>query len=181
MLVMFWFLIRVRVTQICSLCKNYNLYLWDFCTFPCVYVYVCVCMCTCTHSFSVVSDSVPGTVGHQAPLSMGFSRQKSWSGPPFPTPGNLPNPEIGPTSPPLADRFLCHRKPPFCVYIIPKITPQTLQTTTLTLYVHLSPSILPSVLLLWVNCRPCFQQRQALSPVRYIMTLSSSLGCHSGK
>ena len=47
LLVMFWFFIRVRVTQICSLCKNYNLYLWDFCAFPCVYVYVCVCLCTC--------------------------------------------------------------------------------------------------------------------------------------
>ena len=31
-------------------------------------------------------------VSHQAPLSMEFSRQKHWSGLPFPTPGDLPNP-----------------------------------------------------------------------------------------
>ena len=33
-------------------------------------------------------------VAHQAPLSMGFSRQEHWSGFPCPLPGNLPNPEI---------------------------------------------------------------------------------------
>ena len=31
------------------------------------------------------------TVAHQAPLSMGFSRQEYWSGLPFPSPGNLPS------------------------------------------------------------------------------------------
>ena len=34
-------------------------------------------------------------------LSMGFSRQKYWSGLPFPSPGDLPNPEIKPGSPTL--------------------------------------------------------------------------------
>ena len=34
------------------------------------------------------------TVDHQAPLSMGFSRQEYWSGLPFPTPGDLPDPGI---------------------------------------------------------------------------------------
>ena len=33
---------------------------------------------------------------HQAPPSMGFSRQEDWSGLPFPSPGNLPNPGIEP-------------------------------------------------------------------------------------
>ena len=33
-------------------------------------------------------------VAHQAPLSMGFSRQEYWSGLPFPSPGDLPNPGI---------------------------------------------------------------------------------------
>ena len=37
-------------------------------------------------------------VAHQAPLSMGFSRQEYWSGLPFPTPGDLPNPGIQPAS-----------------------------------------------------------------------------------
>ena len=41
------------------------------------------------------------TVAHQAPLSMGFSRQESWSGFPFPSPVDLPNPGIEPRSPAL--------------------------------------------------------------------------------
>ena len=39
------------------------------------------------------------TVALQAPLSVGFSRQEYWSGLPFPTLGDLPNPGIEPTSP----------------------------------------------------------------------------------
>ena len=39
------------------------------------------------------------TVAQQFPLSMGFSRQESWSGLTCPPPGNHPNPEIEPTSP----------------------------------------------------------------------------------
>ena len=39
--------------------------------------------------------------GHQAPLSMGFSRQECWSGLLFPSPGNLPHPGIKPKSPAL--------------------------------------------------------------------------------
>ena len=38
------------------------------------------------------------TVAHQAPLSMGLSRQEYWSGLPFPPPGDLPNPGIKPKS-----------------------------------------------------------------------------------
>ena len=38
----------------------------------------------------------PWTVAHQAPPSMGFSRQEYWSGLPFPSPGDLPNPGIKP-------------------------------------------------------------------------------------
>ena len=41
------------------------------------------------------------TVAHQAPLSMGFSRQEYWSGLPVPSPGDLPNPGIEPRSPAL--------------------------------------------------------------------------------
>ena len=41
----------------------------------------------------------PCTVAHQAPLSMGSSRQEYWCGLPLPSPGDLPNPEIEPTSP----------------------------------------------------------------------------------
>ena len=41
------------------------------------------------------------TVTYQVPLSMGFSRQEYWSGLPFPSPGDLPNPGIEPRSPVL--------------------------------------------------------------------------------
>ena len=43
----------------------------------------------------------PWAVAHQAPLSMGFSRQEHWSGLPCPPPGDLPNPGIEPRSPTL--------------------------------------------------------------------------------
>ena len=46
-------------------------------------------------SYSVMSDSVtPWTVAHQAPPAMEFSRQEYWSGVPFPSPGDLPDPGI---------------------------------------------------------------------------------------
>ena len=41
----------------------------------------------------------PWTVAYQAPPSMGFSRQEYWSGLPFPSPGDLPDPGIEPWSP----------------------------------------------------------------------------------
>ena len=50
--------------------------------------------------------STAWTVAYQARPSMGFSRQECWSGLPFPSPGDLPNPGIEPRSPPLqADAF----------------------------------------------------------------------------
>ena len=51
---------------------------------------------------SVVSDSVtPWTVAHQAPLSMGFSRQEYWNRLSWPPSGHFPNPGIKPRSPAL--------------------------------------------------------------------------------
>ena len=48
---------------------------------------------------SVMSDCVtPWIIAHQAPLSMGFSRQEYWNGLPFPSLGDLPNPGIEPVS-----------------------------------------------------------------------------------
>ena len=46
--------------------------------------------------------ATPWTVARHAPLSMGFSRQEYWSGLPFPSPRDLPNPGIKPASPALA-------------------------------------------------------------------------------
>ena len=47
----------------------------------------------------------PWAVARQAPLSMGFPRQQYWSGLPFPSPGDLPDPGIKPGYPALAGRF----------------------------------------------------------------------------
>ena len=56
----------------------------------------CVCVCIC------MSDSAnPRTVARQASLFMEFSRQESWSGLPFPSPEELPNPGIKPWTPAL--------------------------------------------------------------------------------
>ena len=53
-------------------------------------------LCRCIQSFNCVT---PWTVAHQAPLSMGFSRQEYWSGLPFPSPEDFPYPGIKPMSP----------------------------------------------------------------------------------
>ena len=45
--------------------------------------------------------STPWTVAYQAPLSMGFSKQEYWSGLPFPSPEDLPDPGIEPRPPTL--------------------------------------------------------------------------------
>jgi len=54
------------------------------------------------------------TVACQAPLSLGSSKQEYWSGLPFPSPGDLPNPGIEPRSPASQADSLpteLHRKP----------------------------------------------------------------------
>ena len=56
---------------------------------------------------SFLTFGTPITVAYQAPLPMRFSRQEYWSGLPFPSPGDLPNPGIEPRSPALqADSLL---------------------------------------------------------------------------
>ena len=59
-------------------------------------------MCVCAHPCSV-AKSCPTvtlwTVAHQVSMFMGFPRQEYWRGLPFPSPGDLPDPRIKPTSP----------------------------------------------------------------------------------
>ena len=66
----------------------------------------------CAQSLNCVQLFVtPQTVAHQAPLSMKFSRQEYWSGLPFPSPGDLPDPGIKSASlvsPSLTNRFFYH-------------------------------------------------------------------------
>ena len=72
-----------------------------------IHVHVCVYVCL------GMSDSFDpmNCVVHQTPLSMEFSRQEYWSGLPFPTPGDLPDPGIEPASPVLAGRFFTAEPP----------------------------------------------------------------------
>ena len=55
--------------------------------------------------------AIPWTVAYQAPPSMGFSRQNSWSGLLFPSPRDLPDPGIEPVSPALAGVFFTTEPP----------------------------------------------------------------------
>ena len=64
-----------------------------------------VCVCACTQLSHVQLFATPWTITHQAPLSMEFSWQEYWSGLPFPTPGDLPNPGIKCVSPALTGFF----------------------------------------------------------------------------
>ena len=63
----------------------------------------------CVHS---VAQSGPTLCNRMdcspASLSRRFPRQEYWSGLPFPSPGDLPNPGIEPASPALAGRFFNH-------------------------------------------------------------------------
>ena len=75
----------------------------------------CLCL-SCTYLSTSSRDSLvtksyltlatPWSIACQAPLSMGFSKQEYWSGLPFPSPGDLPDPGIEPRSPALQEDSL---------------------------------------------------------------------------
>ena len=92
----------------------------------CIYIYVCVCVCVYIYIYTYIYIYIKScfscirlfrtlyTVEHQAPLSMEFYRQEYWSGLPFPTPRDLPDPRIKLTSlvyPGLAGRFFATLPP----------------------------------------------------------------------
>ena len=68
-----------------------------------------MCVLSCVRLFATLR-----TVAHQAPQSMGFSRQEYWSGLPFPSPGELPDPGIEPMSPALQADPLTSEPPGQC-------------------------------------------------------------------
>ena len=61
--------------------------------------------CCCSVAKRCPTLATPWTVAHQAPLSMGFSRQEHWSEVTFPSPGDIPNLGIELKSPALAGGF----------------------------------------------------------------------------
>ena len=73
---------------------------------------VCVCVCVCARALSHVRFfATLWTVSRQAPLSMGLSRQEYWSGLPFPSPGDPPDPKVKPESPTLVGGFFTSELP----------------------------------------------------------------------
>ena len=97
------FVIRVYV------CGCVGVYIYMY-----IYVYILF-----SHKGMAKSFVTPWTVAYQAPLSMQFSRQEYWSGLPFPSAGNLPDPAIKPVSPTLqADSLpLSHQGACVCVCV----------------------------------------------------------------
>ena len=78
---------------------------WYLLQHACMHVYMLCC---------VWLFATPWTVAHQPPLSMGFPRQEYWSGLPFPSTRDLPNPGIEPTSlvsPAMADGLFTTEPP----------------------------------------------------------------------
>ena len=74
----------------------------------------------------------PWTVTYQAPRSMGFSRQEYWSGLPFPSPGDLPNPGTEPGLPNCRQTLYClsHQGSPSKYSQRPKIRRQLCRRST---------------------------------------------------
>ena len=69
------------------------------------------CSKPCCYCLVAKSCATPWAVAGQAPLSIGFPREEYWSGLPFPSPGDLPNPAIEPVSPALGGGFFTTELP----------------------------------------------------------------------
>ena len=81
--------------------RSFRLAFSSSCQWPPSNIRVCAQSLSCVQRFVT-----PWTAARQAPLSMEFSTQKYWSGLSFSSPGDLPKPEIEPSSPALqSDRF----------------------------------------------------------------------------
>ena len=103
--------VQLKHPSVFSLFKIFN---WRIIALQCCVIY-CHTFTWISHRYTWVSYvckwvkslsrvrlfATPWTVAHQAPPSMGFSRQEYWSGLPIPSPGDLPNPGIEPRSPTL--------------------------------------------------------------------------------
>ena len=71
-------------------------------------MYLLLLLLLLSHFSGVRLCATPWAVAHQAPLSIGFSRQEYWSGLPFPFPGDIPGPGIKPKSPALRRRQILY-------------------------------------------------------------------------
>ena len=108
--------------------------------------------CCCLVAKLRPSFTSPWAVSCQAPLSMGFPRQEYWSGLPFPSPGDTPNPGIKLSSPVLPGGFFTTesptkpRKPAIPLYLRPCLLPShTSDLEIFSLLVHLPHPTLTQV------------------------------------
>ena len=127
-------------------------------------------VCSVAQSYLTFCD--PWTVAHQASLSMGFSRQESWSGLTFPSPGDLPDPGTKPMSPGLQANSspLSHLGNPVITYkyLFPgKISLLPMLTAFLLV---LLPKCLP-IILSWVITRAADEFPKLYSPSSKSFTL----------
>ena len=117
---MMYYVCIVKCVQICRyICAHVHIFI---CTaYIVIFVYVCIYIYTYAlllFSYQAVSNSfvTPWTVAHQAFMSMRFLRQEYQSGLPFPSPGDLLNLVIEPTSPVLAGRLFITEPPGKPIY-----------------------------------------------------------------
>ena len=82
--------------HICAMCDA------ELRTHVYTHMHMCVPCLMLTYAQFIVT---PWIAAHQAPLTLGFPRQEYWSGWPFLSSGDLPNPRIKPVSPTLAGGF----------------------------------------------------------------------------
>ena len=87
---------KYRYNSIVKYMETETLNIWKRISHDHIYLYTVMC---CSLLLSRVQlFAIPWTVAHQAPLSVGFSRQKYWSGFPCPPPWDLPNSRFEPRS-----------------------------------------------------------------------------------
>ena len=92
--------------------------------------------------------ATPWTVAHQAHPPMGFSRQECWSGLPFPSPGDLPDPGMEPRSPALHADTLTSEPPRK-----PKMAIVSLYQSTVTLNINVSNPLIERHKSGWMNSK----------------------------
>ena len=108
----------------------------------------------------------PWTVAYQAPLSMGFSRQEYWSGLPFPSPGDLPDPGIESGFPALEADSLTSEPPGKPNLLVTKGKYIFIYICAINIYVCVCVCVCMKIYLyLWINQRLQWQRQSSVSPV----------------
>ena len=130
----------------------------------------------CAQSLSCVwLFATPWTMTRHTPLSIGFSRQGYWSRLPFPSPGDLPDPEIEPTSPVSpwqADSLpLCHLRSSVSYGTENKMQTYSCGSRGFTLFISWNPSF--SILL--TALQPHWPYFRSLNHVKLFTTSHSWL------